>query len=389
MSDLIPGSIEEVTPEWLSNIIGSKVTSFNVTFLEGGILSDAFKLHDVVYANDTEDKPPSFVIKLTNAVADRRAVAMQNKAYLKEVLFFKELADEVPLRTPEVYALLDDGSETFENFCILMEDLTTHSEVFDQVNDPPDEAWTRKINLEAAEMHAKFWESETLSHDWLSYPDNQWRHSMHDTALGCPDAIDTFVDLWEKAFGSSPYKDDWASAKPLTELITSDACPDILNAINRQYTSRPWTLPHNDLRADNIFRTKDSNPSTGELTYIDWQLLAAGPVGPEFTQSWQHSLNPELRRKDLDFLKQYHDRLVELEPRAAEYTYEMLVEDYRAGFILWWMALITLGAATFPIFFQPEGVRMKALWGQGLSYMMQAMHDHNCLELAEKLRAQT
>ena len=61
----------------------------------------------------------------------------------------------------------------------------------------------------------------------------------------------------------------------------------------------------------------------------------------------------------------------------------MLVEDYKIGFVIWWMALITLGIATLPGFDQPEGVRMKALWGQGLPYSFQAMHDHNCLEMVE------
>jgi hypothetical protein len=383
----IPASIDDVTNEWMSEILGTEVTGFEVTFLEGGVLSDAFKVHDIGYGAPAGDLPDSVVMKLTNAVPERRAVAAQNGAYVREVRFFKELADEVPLKTPEIYALLDDGSDTFEYFCIVMEDLTTHSEVFDQVIDPPDEEWTRKINLEVAGLHAAYWESDALELDWLKQPDHRFRHAMHDTALGCPEAIDTFVGLWERAFGKSPYQDAWASVKPLTEMITGPRCKQILEAVNHHYSNRPWTLVHNDLRADNIFRTRGSDAATGELTYIDWQLMSAGPVGPEFTQSWQHSLPPEVRRKDLDFLKQYHERLVQLQPAAAAYTYDMLVEDYRLAYIMWWMVLITLGAATFPIFFEPEGERMKRLWGQGLSYMMQAMDDHGCLDLANRLVA--
>ena len=30
------------------------------------------------------------------------------------------------------------------------------------------------------------------------------------------------------------------------------------------------------------------------LTFIDWQLLHAGPPGPESTQAWQYSLEPEV-----------------------------------------------------------------------------------------------
>ncbi len=388
-SPAIPSSIDDVTKEWLSEILGAEVTGFEVTFLEGGVLSDAFKLHDITYRTPPEDLPSSVVVKITNAVAERRALAAQNRAYVREVRFFKELADEVPLRTPAVYALLDDGSDAYEYFCIVMEDLSTHSEVFDQVTDPPDEAWTRKINLEVARLHASYWESDVLELDWLKLPGHQFRHAASDAAAGCPEAVDTFVSLWEKAFGQSPYQDAWASVKPLTEMITGPHSQRLLEAIYRHYSNRPWTLVHNDLRADNIFRTRGTEAERGELTYIDWQLVSPGPIGPEFTQSWQHSLPPEVRRKDLDFLKQYHHRLVELQPAAAAYTYENLVEDYRLAYIMWWMVLITIGAATFPVFFEPEGQRMKRLWGQGLSYMMQAMDDHRCLDMLNRLLADT
>ena len=54
-----------------------------------------------------------------------------------------------------------------------------------------------------------------------------------------------------------------------------------------KYTSRSWTLTRNDLRADNLFRVRDKNAKEEEFTYIDWQLVAPGPVGPEFTQAGQ------------------------------------------------------------------------------------------------------
>ena len=388
MPTAIPKSITDVTNSWLSEILGGEITGFDVTFLEGGVLSDAFKIHSIRYA-DSSKLPTSVVLKITNAKEDQRAVAVNNKVYVREVRFFKELVDEVPLRTPIIYSVLDDGSDGCEFFSIVMEDLGTHSDVFDQVNDPPDEAYLRKINLEVAEFHAKFWESDILERDWLRHPGDRYEFPLHDAALTCPDNIETFVTLWEKSFGQSPFHASWSSVEPLAKLICDGNAQQVLDNIYTTFTERPWTLVHNDLRADNLFRTKGQPAETGDLTYIDWQLIGPGPVGPEFTQSWQHSLAPELRRKDLDFLKQYHQRLVEHSPEAAAYTYEMLVEDYRLGFILWWMALTTLGAATLPSFETPEGERMKALWGQGLQYMWQAMDDHDCYDLVQKMLSES
>ena len=125
-----------------------------------------------------------------------------------------------------------------------------------------------------------------------------------------------------------------------------------------------------------------------KITYIDWQIIQPGPVGPEFTQSWQHSLPIELRRKDLDFLKQYHDRLVELEPAAASYAYETLVEDYKIGYIFWWQALMTLAMANLPGFSTPEGQRNRRLWETAKEKMKTAIIDHNILDLAEQYSAE-
>jgi|AP95_1055475.scaffolds.fasta_scaffold00179_5 hypothetical protein len=379
----IPRSIEDVNNAWLSESLGDEVTSYSVTFLEGGVMSDAFKIHDISYRDSTE-LPTSVVLKMTNMIEDRRAVAMANNAYVREVKFLDQLADEVPLRTPKIYDIRHDGSDTYEFFSIVMEDLTTHSEVFDQVTDPPDEAYVRKINLEVAELHAMYWESDTLELDWLRPKNNEYTFSLNDAAATCSENIDTYIELWEKSYGERLFEEQYASLKPLTDIITGEHGIALLAHLNGKLNDRPWTLVHNDLRADNIFRTRDTHADAGELTYIDWQLVSPGPPGPEFTQAWQHTLPPEVRRKEKDFLKQYHDRLIQLAPQAAAYTYDMLIEDYRIAFIQWWMALITIGAATFPVFFEPEGARMKALWGQGLPYMFQAIHDNDCLDLVEQ-----
>lgn len=193
MNGDFPRTVDAIDNEWLSEVLGAEVTSFSTENLEGGVLSDAFRLHDIAYAGPTDGAPPSVVVKLPNAVPARRESAVASGAYAKELNFFRELACEVPIRTPTMYAV------------------------------------------------------------------------------------------------------------------------------------------HSDLRADNIFRT---DPALGrsvedsELTYIDWQLVTAGPPGPEFTQAWQHSLPPEVRRKDRAILRQYHQRLVELNPAASAYTYEMLLQDY-------------------------------------------------------------
>ena len=93
-----------------------------------------------------------------------------------------------------------------------------------------------------------------------------------------------------------------------------------------------------------------------------------------------------MRRKDKEFLKQYHDALVSLNPAAEAYAYDMLVEDYVLGFCFWWSALISLGITVLPDFDAPENARGKALWGQCIPYMLQAMVvDHDCLSIVKQI----
>jgi thiamine kinase-like enzyme len=176
----------------------------------------------------------------------------------------------------------------------------------------------------------------------------------------------------------------------LTQLLCGPKSGSILDRIYDRFSSRPHTLLHGDLRADNIFRT---DPARGlsvedsQLIYIDWQLMSVGPPGPELTQAWIHSVRPEVRRMDKKLLRQYHERLVSLQPEAKAYSFEMLVEDYILGLSVWWAALVTIGANTLPDFDQPESARMKRLWEISIPRTLIALEDHDCLAAIETIAA--
>ena len=385
MTTTIPKRINEVTSPWLSSILGTQVIDFNTSLVAGGHLADVFRIHDIIYADSPSVLPPSLIIKIVCQNEDQRAIAISNNAYLREVLFFEKLAAEVPLRTPTIYSVLYDNLERCEFFSIIMEDLSSHSKLFDQLTDQQGEADIRKIILELAEFHALFWESDTLKLDWIGFPENRYEFPMHESALGCEDNIDTFVALWENAFKQGPFQDKWPSLEPMTRLICDGNAERLLDRIYKILNQRPHTLLHNDLRGNNLFRTKPQTGASSEITYIDWQLVGPGPPGLEFSEAWQHSVPPEVRRKDLDFLKQYHRRLTEIEPKTAAYTYPMLLEDYRLGYVLWWMTLITLGTAVLKSLETPEGREIKALWGANMPYMYQAIEDHDCYGMVKRL----
>jgi|RhiMethySRZTD1v2_1073278.scaffolds.fasta_scaffold155951_2 hypothetical protein len=386
-----PRKMEDITNEWLSTVLGGTVTGYKTVFLEGGVLSDAFKLYAITYNNDAGGAPSSVVVKVANRVKELRDFALMGNAYNKEINFFQSLAQDVPITVPKVYGCFSDGSAGSEYFIIVMEDLTAHSKVFDQINDPPNEAFARKIALEAAKMHAKFWESETTSLPWVGRADNRYVFSLDTMSKMGPATWAPFRALYAQMYGRDIFAcGAFQAVEELTELLCGPKGVAIHEKIYDILSSRPKTLLHGDMRADNVFRTDPAAGTSVEestLTFIDWQIIHAGPPGPEFTQAWMHSLEPEERRKEKSILKQYHDRLVELNPVTAAYTYDMLVEDYALSFCFWWTAIITIGVGTLPSFDKPEGARMKQLWGKGLFRSISALRDLDCLSLIKRLAA--
>jgi len=289
MDEEFPRTAESITAAWLSSVLGATVTDFELEFLEGGVLSDAFKLSRIRYEEPSPESPRSLVVKLAQAEQERRDTALAGGAYIKELNFFRHLQSRVPVRSPKLYGLFTDGSENPEFFVIAMEDLSAHSKVFDQVDDRPDEAFTRKIALEAARMHAAFWESPVLDEPWISDHGGRYVFPMDSVSRESPANIDSFRSQWEAAFGSDLLRQVGHGTEEMTAILTGPSCDLIHERIYDILSERPRTLLHSDMRADNIFRT---HPELGrsveesEVTFLDWQLVCAGPPVPESTQAW-------------------------------------------------------------------------------------------------------
>ena len=387
----IPDTVDEIDPAWLSEVLDERVISFDTRFLEGGVLADAFRLGGIRYASSKANLPTSVIVKLASRYDKRREMAIENNCYVKELRFFRDLASEMPIRSPSVYHASSDGSEGAERFVLVLEDLGAHSRVFDQIDDNPDEGFMRKIALEIAAMHAKYWESAETRSPWLSPGDHRYVFAFDSACRESPDRIGEFTDLWRRVYGRSLFEEGGTrNSDSITRLLSGPESKLILDRISDRLSGRPHTLLHGDLRADNIFR---SDPSRGlsvedsQLTYIDWQLMGSGPPGIEFAQAWIHSIPVELRRKDKAVLQLYHERLVSTNPIAGAYSLGMLIDDYVLGLCLWWAALVTIGANTLPDFERPESARMKRLWEVSIPRTLVALDDHDCLAVIESIAA--
>ena len=146
MSDAFPRTRDQIDREWLSGVLGALVTGYEIEVLEGSNLASACRLRSITYGGNRRG-PSSVILKTAHPSREILSIAVTGNFYTREVRFLTELASQAPIRTPEIYACESDGRAACEFFAIVMEDLSAHSTVFDQVDDPPDEAFARKMGL--------------------------------------------------------------------------------------------------------------------------------------------------------------------------------------------------------------------------------------------------
>ena len=243
--------------------------------------------------------------------------------------------------------------------------------------------------VEAARLHAHYWESDAAQLPWLGRPDGRYVFPLDAVTRSGAGRLDTFLGAWRTVYREDLIRmDHVADGIRVAELLCGPSCDLIHERIYDVLSSRPRTLLHGDLRADNVFRTDPTKPRSAQpagLTFIDWQLIHAGPPGPDLTQAWVLSLEPDVRRRELDLLREYRETLIGLNPAAHSYSYDMLVEDYTLACCLWLATLIAVGATLIPSFEQPAAARMKRLWHKMTIRSLTAAADLSCLAAIDSL----
>ena len=117
---MIPKTIEEVTPKWLSKILDIEITDMGVIKIgEGiGLLGDIYKVD--LYPGDS--LPKSVVVKLPSSFEDNRQQGIALGMFEAEVRFYNQLGPMVNVGLPKIYHA--DILAGTADFIIVMEDLS-------------------------------------------------------------------------------------------------------------------------------------------------------------------------------------------------------------------------------------------------------------------------
>jgi hypothetical protein len=298
-----------VTPEWMTGVLrkaGHDVTVSGVTGKRVGTgqVGESVRF-TLSYKGDQKGAPASVVGKFPSSDPESRATGVNFGNYIREVNFYRELADSAGLTTPVCHHA-DVDPET-SDFVLIMEDLAP-AVPGDQMKGTT-VAEAGLVLEEAAKFHASHWNDEALDNvEWLFETKAAPKRTQ-------PDLIRLLWQGFRERYG---------------ERIPAD-CIEIGEAITRNYEffkdgyDGPKCLTHNDFRPDNMmFGTAEGGYP---IAVVDWQSVGYGCCMADVSYFLSGALKREERNAhEHELLTTYHRRLKEL--GVSGYSREEMMKHY-------------------------------------------------------------
>jgi Ecdysteroid kinase-like family len=353
---VLPARVEEVTEAWLTDalrrsrrlvgdeaavIAGRKPVSAGTSFA-----TSMYRLR----LSGVASVPSTAILKLP-VFGPLRAFLDGVGAYTREIAFYSELAGEVPVAVPECYVAEQASSSS--DFVLLIEDLTD-STAGDSLTG---------LSVEQAELAA---DALARFHAW------SWEHERLETLKVFP-RLDGEVGRRTCALIAQMFSQTWPGVTASYALdgelrAFGDHLPELMPWFIERL-SRPRTIAHGELRADNLFLRADG------LTLIDFQTVCQHSGMVDVSYLFSQSLPLEVRRgHEQQLLHRYIDGLTRA--GVTDYGLAQATEQYRIGilFNLVWACLMHGQLAGLD-------ARGRALVDAMLTRAFSAIDDNECLAL--------
>ena len=236
--------------------------------------------------------------------------------YRRETGFYRDLADDVPMRVPKCWVALSDEDQHL----LLLEYLedatpgdvlagTTFSKM-------------QRLITDMATMHAQFWlDDKVRALPWM----------FHFTEPSLQMGFDMVKATWPMAKAEAPdlVPDDLAALieGPYLEGRTPQQWIDAYNA-------RPWTLVHGDYELENILFVVD------EPVVVDWQGIMVGFPAMDLGFTLAISGTEESRARERELLDHY--RAVLAAAGGPQWSHDELMDD------LAWSMLFFVAGQSIP-----------------------------------------
>lgn len=297
----------QLSPEWMTAALRQSGLDVTVRSLRCEPVGTGQMAHNerifLEYEAGTAEAPTSLVGKFPSPSEESRAAGARG-GYRSETLFYTELAESLPIRTPKCF--YGAISEDFASFTLLLEDLAPARQG-DQIGGGSDaeiEAAVRNL----AGLHAPRWNDSSLA-------DLDW------TFQGLSTEFALYIELGTPAF-IERYRGRLSEED-------ADTLRSFATGVRRWLEIAPEqkTLVHGDYRLDNLmFETTDAEI---RVAAVDWQTLTVGCGGQDLAYLLGNSSPPEQRRDhETHMLEVYREAMAAL---GVERSADEIYADYVYG----------------------------------------------------------
>jgi len=356
--EYLPETPQELTADWLSTVLGGEVTAVKQTPLGDGqgFMGDILRLD--IEANDPS-VPRSVVAKLPKKA--NRVMGELLGVYEREIMFFREFGDKVPIHIPQLYFSefdRDKGSENQEEILRSLDKLPKFlNKVISVVGtaiaaakkrrymllieffgdmQPGDQlaglevAACRQVLSAIAPLHRQYWQSAELNeHFWLLALDVDARirhgmflqHADHYADTMGPEVASQLS--WMREHGEG-----------LMHQLVQDA---------------PVTLLHCDLRLDNVVFDGD------DCAFIDFQLVRRGPAAYDVAYFLSSALREDATAAEEQALLEHYYAALDV----PDYPFHVFQRDYQRAVLIVLAGLASTGDIDFS---NERGANMMAAW---------------------------
>lgn len=282
---LDPSVVKLPEPEWIGEALGITITSLDAELLgeARGFQSTTWRL--TLHCDPPESGPASVILKSETSNAGQNAFSRQNNAFGREVGVYTHCTPRLENHRPLIHACQESAPSW-----LLMEDLT-HLRSGDQVIGLSHQDTIATIERMAA-IHAEFWLDPGLQqHTWLPRK-GFWFADPR------PDLSEDFFATYGIRFGPEVCR--------LHRAVQEQS-----DAIDEALASRPWTLVHGDLRADNVMFAKAPGDPASLILDWSWASRSLAAIDIAFLIGGSTPHVQRLGRHE-DLLQAWHGTLLKL-----------------------------------------------------------------------------
>ncbi len=309
----------DLTVTWAQRIVdqhsaGTTVSEVNVLSVDIGTST---RVRVAVEHNGPETLPRRWFVKLPSRSWRARWITALPRLLQREVRFYKEVAQAVPLLQPTI---LMAQSQHGRGITLVMGDVTEYGGVSGTPGDCLTAAQAALVVEQMARLHAHFWNKASLDDEyrWLAGPVRRWEDRL-GTALAVP-----LMQRGLRRAGST--------------VPTALHAPAMRYARQRRQVMR-WladgsrTLIHHDMHPGNLF-WQQSQPGL-----LDWQLVRIGEGISDVAYFLTTALTPKTRRTyEPSLLARYQQILADHQITGLDAT--TLGQRYRAHLLYPFEAMV-------------------------------------------------